>query len=167
VYSNQGFVFMGGHLNTFIKIVFFTLFFPLAVSAGSIYKWVDSEGKTHFTDNPATIPLSQEEYDKREFKDTALIGKAEVHQDQSKISQGKVIWESRCSTCHFLGASLDNSVLRELPSNILDPNTSLESITKNLKYSLELRSGDMGDIKLSDEEIEAVGSYIISRTTKF
>ena len=127
-----------------------------------IYKWVDNEGRTHFTDNKANIPLKQNNYEQRKLKDTAPP-KEETKPDVANLALGKNIWESTCNECHFIGPNYENSLLRRLPQKLLNPDISLEDMTKSLAASLELRSGDMNDIKLSEIETKSVAKYILER----
>ena len=147
-----------------IASIILTLFMASNLYAAVIYKWVDSEGRTHFTDNKANIPLQQNNYEQRKLKDTAPP-KEETKPDVANLALGKSIWESTCSQCHQIGPNYDNSTLRKLPREILNPDISLEDMTKNLAASLELRSGDMNDIKLSEIETKSVAKYILQRIT--
>ncbi|WP_038247752.1 DUF4124 domain-containing protein [Ghiorsea bivora] len=140
------------------------LFMTSNLYATVIYKWVDSEGRTHFTDNEANIPLKQNNYEKRKLKDTAPP-KEKIKPDVANIALGKKIWESTCSQCHFIGPNYENSQLRKLPQDLLNPDISLEDMTKKLAFSLDLRAVDMNDIKLSDTETQAVAKYILQRIT--
>jgi len=140
------------------------LFMASNIYAAVIYKWVDDEGRTHFTDNKANIPLKQNSYEKRKLKDI-VPSKEEIKPDVADIALGKNIWESTCSKCHFIGPSYEKSLLRRLPGKFLNPEISLEDMTKSLAASLELRAADMNDIKLSDTETQAVAKYILQRIT--
>jgi len=145
-----------------ITSIIFTLLVASNLNAAVIYKWVDSEGRTHFTDNKANIPLQQNNYEQRKLKDTAPP-KEETKPDTANLALGKSIWVSTCSQCHFIGPNYENSLLRRLPKKILNPDISLEDMTKSLADSLELRSGDMNDIKLSEIETQSVAKYILQR----
>lgn len=145
-----------------VTSIVLTLFIASNLYAAVIYKWVDSEGRTHFTDNKANIPLQQDNYEQRKLKDAAPV-KEETKPDVASLALGKSIWESTCSECHFIGPDYENSLLRRLPKKLLNPDISLEDMTKSLAASLELRSGDMNDIKLSEIETQSVAKYILQR----
>jgi len=150
-------------LKTITSII--CMFFMVSnLSAAVIYKWVDNDGRTHFTDNQANIPIEQDNYEKRKLKDT-VPAKEEIKPDVANIALGKKIWESTCSQCHFIGPNYENNHLRRLPRDLLNPDISLEDMTKKLAFSLDLRAGDMNDIKLSDTETQAVAKYILQRIT--
>ena len=147
-----------------ITSIILMLFMASNLYAAVIYKWVDSEGRTHFTDNKANIPLQQNNYEQRKLKEMAPP-KEETKPDIANLALGKSIWESTCSECHFIGPNYENSLLRRLPKKLLNPDISLEDMTKSLAASLELRAGDMNDIKLSEIETQSVAKYILQRIT--
>jgi len=155
-------------MNKFALFIFITLFLPLhAVNAATVYKWVDESGRTHFSDNPANIPLKQETYQKRELKTPHVQPKVELNGSSAEdLNLGSSIWKSTCLECHYIKNYSSLESRRRLPDNILNPNQSSVELTKNLKHSLELRSGDMNDIKLTDEEISSVAKYILSITSE-
>ena len=154
-------------MHPFFKIItslLTTLLLTSTLYAAVIYKWVDSEGRTHFTDNLANIPLKQNNYEKRSIEDSTSA-KKDKQAIVADVAFGKEVWQSSCSSCHFVGADLGNNHLRKLPGKFLNPETSLENMVKNLTSSLELRARDMDNIKLSDIEIQAVGKYILYTIT--
>jgi len=154
-------------MHPFFKIItslLTTLLLTSTLYAAVIYKWVDSEGRTHFTDNLANIPLKQNNYEKRSIEDS-ISAKKDKQAIVADVAFGKEVWQSSCSSCHFVGVDLGNNHLRKLPGKFLNPETSLENMVKNLTSSLELRARDMDNIKLSDIEIQAVGKYILYTIT--
>jgi hypothetical protein len=66
--------------------------FPLSVMAGEVYQWVDNQGITHFTDNPATVPEDYRgEMQIREIDEnfvTESPGETEVEQYQALDEEG-------------------------------------------------------------------------------
>jgi len=154
-------------MHPFFKIVtalLTTLLFTSTLYAAVIYKWMDSEGRTHFTDNLANIPLKQNNYEKRSFEDSTSA-KKDKQASVTDVAFGKEVWKSSCSSCHFVGPELGNNHLRKLPSKFLNPETSLKDMVRNLTSSLELRARDMDNIKLNDIETQAVGKYILYTIT--
>ncbi len=66
--------------------------FPLSLMGGEVYQWVDNQGITHFTDNPAAVPEDYRgEMEIREIDENFVMespGKTEVEQYEALDEEG-------------------------------------------------------------------------------
>ncbi len=131
----------------------------MAAHAGTIYKWRDSSGKLHFTDNKANIPLDNQDVEIKNIQSTQVS----VLKSQPK-QQGKQVWKEKCSSCHFIDPVFAKKGQRGLPASILNPDTDIDTIAKDIADGLKLRSGDMNNVTLTKEELRALSQYIQETT---
>ena len=136
-------------------VILSTLSFTNLSFAEKIYTWKDESGKTHFTNNPALVPLKK---DADIIKMKALPA---APKPKAKLD-GEALWVKNCQQCHVLSATGMNNLrgMRKLIDAINDPSTTPSLDIMILQAAIDDDMDDLATITLTDDEVQAVAAYI-------
>jgi len=137
------------------------LAFTTPAIAEKIYHWKDEAGKTHYTNNPALVPLDS--------NDTHIIKMKALPIPEPKKAplNGKQLWQNLCAHCHNLTPQGKDG-LRGLPlliPSIKNPNTTPEKDMQILQAALDDNMDDLAEISITKAEMQAIIQYITKEAT--
>ena len=138
------------------KMFYITLFFVLVsfsgfADAGELYQWKDDQGVVHFTDNIALVPAEYRGDYKPELS---------INEGPSKLD-GKAIWDSKCSSCHFLGEEKGSGL--NLSSVLINQASGMVVDMSVIQYTLSNVFGDSpsrGHRGVSSRDIKVLSKYL-------
>jgi len=126
--------------------------------AGMIYKWRDNDGNIHYTDNPANIPLQQEQIEERKIEAPTVV---EGSKKKLEVANGSMLWKDKCSSCHFITANPTDEYRRQISTSLLTEDTTVDSLAAKLIEVVKLRPGDMNNTTITETEAKAIATYLL------
>lgn len=151
-------------LYLFIASSFFLLSWQVA-GADRIYKWKDSAGIMHFTNNKANIP-PQYRVETKDMMALPSVGNKRL----SKSDIGGSLWRARCASCHTAGVEKKKG-LRPLASTVIDPSTRFARtegrLLPILRQAVAGRTTDMKAMEISDADLLEISRYLIKFSKKY
>jgi len=131
--------------------------------ADTIYQWRDSAGVTHFTDNPAKVPVENRQEGFRELSSPRVARVTSKARVSGVASNGRDIWLNKCKTCHHLNSGGWKGEKLGLVSFIINPKSgfpfSNEDVIQSFRYALNGRTSNMQAIEMSDRELHDLVEY--------
>ncbi len=144
------------------KQLFFLILVLISSSAwaGMLYKWRDSDGKLHYTDNPANIPLQQEQIEKRTIENPVAPDSGIV---KARSDNGRALWKDKCASCHFISVNPTGEYRRQISASLLNEDATVESVAPQLSQVVKQRAGDMNNVTITEGEAQAIAAYLLQR----
>ena len=145
-------------LQAFAIITVVMVAFSNISTAEKIYTWKDENGRTHYTNNEALVPLKND-------ADVIKMKTAAAPTPEEPSLNGQAIWIEKCKSCHNLDAEFKEGKrrMRGLVQNITDPYANPDKNFTILQSAIDDNMNEAIEMTLSPEEMEAVMAYIVAQ----
>lgn len=120
-----------------------------------IYKWVDAQGKVHFSNHPMYA-------DRENSEQVELSG---LESAQTKENLGKQVWQQQCSQCHYIGYGQEGEKTGAsaiLVDDYREKMLSLDEIIQNIEQTIVDKHLTIVQPVPNDAQIRALAEAMVA-----